>query len=152
MSTSTRNIILWIFMLFLVGIGSFFMSKTTKEYIVEVGLHTTYNWLAGSSSILQGDGQTHLYLKSDSGNFTVYDQDGLYVTFGQPLAMMPGDTKQTFIADFELITGKKYTLSDNSADIYTITPTKLHFYTYRYGFVVISVLCVVLLFFTLIIL
>ncbi len=143
MDNSTR-VFLWLVILIIVGIGSFFGAKTTRTYIVTVSPHTTYQWYADQSSVLQGDGQTHLYFKSDLGNFTVYDQDGLFVTTGQPLPMLPGDTKQIFTADFVLQSGYQYFLSDNEANLYTLKPSELHFTTQRYWFYIVLYICVIL--------
>ena len=149
MKNSTVYTILWFLFLVVLGIFSLFKSKTIKNYTVLVGPHITYSWFDDNTSTLQGDGKTHLYLKSESGNFTIYDQDELYVVSGQPLEMQPGDTKQAFTADFETQSGYQYTLSDNSADIYTLDQAELHFSTQRYRFIIPLVFCIVLFFLTL---
>lgn len=133
----------WFVLLVFVGMVTFFLSFGTKTKQVPVGPFETYNWIADTSTII-GDGETHLHMKSEEGNFTVYDENGIFVASGEPVEMVPGDTKQKFIADFETGSGKMYLLKDHSVTMYTLVPRNVTFESRQYGYLVITVLCIVL--------
>ncbi len=144
MSKSTMNIVLWLLFLLIIGLFSYFMTDVPRLESINVGPHKTYTWYSDSSSLLQGDGATHVYLKSTSGNFSVFDTDDLYVASGQPTEMLPGDTEQAFVADFQLIEGKGYNLSDTPAEIYTLEPATLTFESLHYGYLWVVIVCIIL--------
>lgn len=144
MKRSILYTILWFIFLIVLGLLSLFASRTIKQYPVSVGPHLTYTWYQGSSNLL-GDGKNHLYLKSDSGNFTIYDENGIFVASGVPVKMQPGDTKQAFTSDFPLELGKKYYLSDNNVDAFTLNQTNLQFESRRYGYNAITAIAVIML-------
>ncbi|KKU32367.1 hypothetical protein A3K29_06030 [Candidatus Collierbacteria bacterium RIFOXYB2_FULL_46_14] len=149
MSKSTVNTILWFLFLTFVGFFSYSMTRVPRLESISVGPHDTYTWYNDSKSVLQSDGTTHVYLKSTSGNFSVFDTDDLYVASGLPDEMLPGETEQAFVADFQLTEGKAFNLSDSPVEIYTLEPATLTFESFRYGYAWIAVICLLLLFFTL---
>ncbi len=149
---NTIALITWCLFLIFGMIFSFIaIDYFPKSYTVSLGPNTVYSWIADSSEI-KGDGQTVLYLKSEGKNFTVYDQNGLYVVTGQPVEMKPGDDKQTFTANFELLPNYTYTLSDTSADIFTLSPRNIGFESPRYGFTILGIIFLLMFAFTMIVL
>jgi hypothetical protein len=141
----------WVTLWITLILTSVVMVQSKNEYSVEVDRYKTYMWIPNTTSTVIGDGETRLHLISRTGNFTVYDGNDTAVVSGVSPELKPGETAPIFVADFQLESGKKYILENSSVDIYTLSPSKIHFETDRHEFFALLIISIVVLVISLII-